>query len=134
MAIAELREICLAFPGVTEDIKWGDHLCFNIGGKMFIITSPDSVPVSASFKTTPEDFNDLSDKEGFMPAPYLARNKWIFVDDIRRLTPNHWQRYAQQAYELIASKLPLKSKKQLASSKKPGTTRGSVKIVQKKKK
>ncbi len=131
MTIADLREICLAFPGVTEDIKWGEHLCFNVGSKMFIITSPDSVPVSASFKTTPEDFDALSDKEGFIPAPYLARNKWIYVDDINRLNAKNWERYLQHAYELIASKLSLKIRKQLTEPKR---TTLSSKTVGKRKK
>ena len=110
MTIAEIREICLAFPGVTEDIKWGDHLCFNIGGKMFLVTAPDNVPVSASFKTSDEDFDSLPNRPGFIPAPYMARNKWIFVDDISRLSNKDWQKYLQRSYELIFSKLSNKLK------------------------
>ena len=120
MTIAEIREICLAFPGATEDIKWGEHLCFNIGGKMFIITSPDSVPVSASFKTSPEDFDALSDKEGFMPAPYLARNKWVYVDTINCFSKKEWEKYLKLSYSIIASRLPLRMQKEIASSKSIG--------------
>ena len=68
MTIADIRDICLSFPGITEDIKWEDHLCFNIGGKMFLVTSPDNIPVSASFKTSDEDFTALSNRAGFIPA------------------------------------------------------------------
>jgi predicted DNA-binding protein (MmcQ/YjbR family) len=52
------------FPGVTKDIKWGEHLCFNIGGKIFLVTAPDNVPVSASFKTSDEDFESLPNRQG----------------------------------------------------------------------
>src|ERR1700757_973250 len=38
MNIDQLRKICLSFPGVTEQIQWGDDLLFKVGGKMFAIT------------------------------------------------------------------------------------------------
>ena len=36
-----LREICLALPGVTEDIKWGADLAFSVGGKMFCVLNTE---------------------------------------------------------------------------------------------
>jgi predicted DNA-binding protein (MmcQ/YjbR family) len=113
MNIEELQSICRKLKGMTEDIKWENHLCFNIGGKMFLITSPDTVPVSASFKVADEEFEELSSREGFMPAPYLARYKWVHMDDINRLSKKQWEYYAAQSYRLIASKLPPKIKKQI---------------------
>lgn len=86
MTIEDIQLICEDLRGVKQDIKWEDHLCFNIGGKMFLITAPDAVPISASIKVTDELFDELAEKEGFMPAPYLARYKWIWMDDIRRLS------------------------------------------------
>jgi predicted DNA-binding protein (MmcQ/YjbR family) len=115
MTIAEVREICLSFPAVTEDIKWEDHLCFNIGGKMFLVTAPDNVPVSASFKTSDEDFQALSNRTGFIPAPYMAHNKWIFADDINRFSKKDWEIYLRKSYNLILSKLSLKFQKEVAS-------------------
>jgi predicted DNA-binding protein (MmcQ/YjbR family) len=47
MEIEDLEKICKSFKGVTEDIKWEDHLCFNVGNKMFLITAPDT---SAAFR------------------------------------------------------------------------------------
>lgn len=114
MTVEEIQAICQAFKGVTQDIKWQDHLCFNVGDKMFIVTSPDSVPVSASFKTSDEEFDELSAREGFQPAPYMARHKWVFMDDISRLSYKQWEHYARLAYELVAAKLPAKTRKQLS--------------------
>jgi len=117
MTVEELQAICKKFKGVTEDIKWENHLCFNVGGKMFLVTAPDSIPVSASFKVSEEEFDELSVKKGFMPAPYLARYKWVHLDDIKRLSKKQWEAYAKQAYELIASKLPAKTKKEIGLTK-----------------
>ena len=113
MTIEDIQVICSKMQGVTEDIKWEDHLCFNVGGKMFLITSPDNVPVTASFKVSDGEFEKLSQKNGFMPAPYLARYKWIFIDDINRFSPAQWETYIRQAYQLVAEKLPAKTRKSL---------------------
>jgi len=113
MTIEDIQKICKAFPKVTEDIKWEDHLCFNIGEKMFLITAPDSYPVTASIKVSDDDFEELCAREGIRPAPYLARYKWVHVDDIGRLSSKEWKHYIGEAYHLIASKLPAKLKKQL---------------------
>lgn len=120
MTIFEIRNLCLTFPGVTEDIKWGDHLCFNIGGKMFLVTAPDNVPVSATFKTSDGDFETLPNRQGFIPAPYLARNKWIFVDDIKRFSKKEWEKYLKLSYSIIASKLPNRIQKEIVSGKSIG--------------
>ena len=48
MTLDTIQKICKSFPEVTEDIKWENHLCFNVGGKMFLITSPDSSPSTSS--------------------------------------------------------------------------------------
>jgi len=113
MKIEELRSIALKLPAVTEDIKWENHLCFNIGGKMFLVTSPDEVPCSASFKIPEEDFDELTNREGFGPQAYMARYHWVHVDDLNRLPAKEWKHYIQQSYQLVASKLSKKLQKEL---------------------
>lgn len=113
MDVHDIQNICRQYTGVTEDIKWQDHLCFNVGGKMFLITSPDAVPVAASLKVSSEIFDDLIEKDGFMPAPYLARYKWVWIDDITRLSLKEWEQYIDTAYRLVALKLPRRIKQQI---------------------
>ena len=113
MTIEELQTICNQLSGVTQDIKWEDHLSFNIGGKMFLVTSPDSVPISASFKVLEEEYEEVLSKEGFYFNVYLGRYKWVSLDDINRLSGKQWEYYIRKSYELIASKLPVKVKKQI---------------------
>ncbi len=108
MNIEDLRELCTSFPGVIEDIKWENHLCFNIGGKMFCIAGLDQIPVTVSFKTSEDDFVRLSTREGFCPAPYLTRYKWIHTTDINNLSIKDWKKLIGNSYELIKSKLPKK--------------------------
>ncbi|HEU4470480.1 MAG TPA: MmcQ/YjbR family DNA-binding protein [Flavisolibacter sp.] len=113
MNIETLQEICKSLKAVSEDIKWETHLCFTVGGKVFLITSPDEVPVSASFKTSDERFEELIEKQGFKPSPYLARYKWVYLDDINRLSPKDWQIFIREAYRLVAEKLPKKLQKDI---------------------
>jgi predicted DNA-binding protein (MmcQ/YjbR family) len=113
MTIADLQSICNKYKAVTEDIKWEDHLCFNVGGKMFIIIGASEVPVTASFKVNDDDFEILSVKPGFKPAPYLARYKWIWMENISLFTKKQWEYYSKTAYNLVSEKLPAKTKKEL---------------------
>lgn len=113
MTVEELENICNSLKGVTEDVKWKDHLCFHVGGKMFLITSPDAVPVTASFKVTKDDFDEIKSREGFMPAAYLAKYNWVMVNNINLLKVSEWEFFINKSYELVAAKLPLKIRKQL---------------------
>ncbi len=108
MTLEDIQTICRSLPAVTEDIKWEDHLCFSIGGKMFLVTAPDNFPVSASIKTSDENFDLLAARPGFKPAPYMARNKWVFMEDITLLDRAEWKGYITEAYRLVSQKLPKK--------------------------
>lgn len=112
MDIETLRKICLAFPAVTEDVKWGNDLCFSVGGKMFCVTNLEP-PHTFSFKVTESEFDDLSAAEGFEPAPYLARAKWVLVTDSSKLSRKDLKYYLQQSYDLITAKLTRKQRKDL---------------------
>ena len=110
MNIEDIQTICRQLPAVTEDIKWGHDLCFSIGDKMFLVTSADETPTSASFKAPDEDFEELSERKGFKPAPYLARYKWVWVEDINLVSKKEWKVFVKQSYDLIKAKLPKKKK------------------------
>ena len=110
MTIEDLRKFCLSLPHVTEDVKWGADLCFLIGGKMFCVTGFEQ-PLKVSLKVTDEDFAELSVSEDIIPAPYLARHKWILVEKSSRLKKKEWEKYIRQSYELVKEKLPAKIKK-----------------------
>lgn len=113
MNIEELQQICKSLPHVTKDIKWGNDLCFCIGAKMFCVVGLNQSPTSASFKVLNEEFDELSTKKGFIPASYVARYKWVLVEDINTLSANQWKHYVTQSYNLVKDKLPAKIKKEL---------------------
>jgi predicted DNA-binding protein (MmcQ/YjbR family) len=112
MNTEKLNDFCLGLPGVKADVKWEEHLTFLIGGKMFVITGftdNDAVTI----KTTPEDFEELTEREGIVPSRYLARSKWISIQKRSALKPKEWEHYLKLSYNIIKSKLPKKIQAQI---------------------
>lgn len=112
MNVEQLREICLKLPHTTEDMKWGENLCFLIGEKIYCLASLDA-EFSVSFKVTQEDFQELIQKEGINQAPHFARLQWINVKEQDALTEKEWHELLSKAYGLIKSKLPKKMQQTL---------------------
>ena len=112
MDIEILRSVCLSFPIVTEDVKWETNLCFCVGGKIFCIANLEP-PHTFSFKVTDAEFEELAGSEGFKPAPYLARAKWVLVTDSSKLSRKDLKDYLKQSYDLIKVKIPKKQRKDL---------------------
>ncbi|HET9747374.1 MAG TPA: MmcQ/YjbR family DNA-binding protein [Chitinophagaceae bacterium] len=112
MDIEILRSICAKFPGVAEDIKWGNDLCFCVGGKMFCIANLEP-PHHFSFKVPDEEFDELSESAGFQPAPYLARAKWVLCADSSKLSKSDLKNYLQRSYDMIKSQIPKTKRRQL---------------------
>jgi predicted DNA-binding protein (MmcQ/YjbR family) len=112
MNIEQLRAFCLSLPAVTEDIKWGHDLCFSVGGKMFCVTGL-TPPSGASFKVSDEEFEELTAREGIVPAPYMARHKWVYAESPEALSASEWERYVRRSYELVKSRLPASTRKSL---------------------
>jgi len=113
MTLDDIQAFCKKLPAVTEDIKWKRDLVFSVGGKMFCVMGLDESPTTASFKVTDEEFEEMCQRNGFKPAPYVAKYKWVWVDDINKMNKNDWNKYINQSYELVKAKLSLKVKKQL---------------------
>jgi predicted DNA-binding protein (MmcQ/YjbR family) len=112
MEIEVLRKFCLSLPAATEDIKWGNDLVFSVGGKMFCVSSLDA-PFKFSFKVNDEEFEELSNADGFLPAPYMARAKWVLVTNPSKSNKKEWQQYIKQSYELVKAKLTKKQRQEL---------------------
>jgi len=80
MNVESIRQFCLSFLDATENLQWGEDLCFKVRGKIFAVLDLGSVPQGLSFKSTPEKFAELTEHEGISPAPYVGRYKWVLVE------------------------------------------------------
>jgi predicted DNA-binding protein (MmcQ/YjbR family) len=79
---------------------------------MYCVTALDG-PFKTSFKCDDEDFAALVERDTIIPAPYMARNKWVMVERATALTKKEWEYYVNKAHGLIASKLPRKTQKDI---------------------
>jgi predicted DNA-binding protein (MmcQ/YjbR family) len=74
---------------------------------MYCVTLLDG-PFKASFKCDDEDFFTLTERKEIIPAPYLARNKWVMVESDKVLNKKEWEYFIRKSYDLILARLPKK--------------------------
>lgn len=117
MNIDQLREICLSFPGATEQIQWGDDLVFKAGGKMFAVSPLVPGYNWLSLKASSEIFQELTERPGIIPAPYLARAKWIAIETPNVLSAAEVATLLRASYDLVVEKLPRRARENLTSIK-----------------
>jgi predicted DNA-binding protein (MmcQ/YjbR family) len=110
MNVDSVRAYCLSFPQASENLQWGEDLCFKVAGKIFAVLSLDSVPQSLCFKCTPEKFAELCEQEGISPAPYVGRYKWVLLERLDVLGDRELKDLIRQSYEMVATKTKSKSK------------------------
>ena len=108
MNVDSLRRYCLSFPHATENLQWGEDLCFKVGGKIFTVVSLGAVPQSMSVKCKPEVFSELLEVEGIKPAPYVGRYKWVLLESLDVLRDAEIKDLIRQSYEMVSAKLPKK--------------------------
>ncbi len=117
MDVDWLREVCLAFPGATEQIQWGHDLLFKVGGKMFAITPLEPAPVWLSFKASPEHFAELTERQNIIPAPYLARAQWVALENKDAVPAEELAGLLRNSYDMIFAKLPRKTRESLSDAR-----------------
>lgn len=113
MTLARFRQLCLALPGATEQMQWEVDAVFKVGGKMFAVACTDHrqyphVPM-CSFKCDDETFTTLVEQEGIVPAPYLARAKWVALMDWSALPDREIAALVTTSYQLVRSGLTKKA-------------------------
>lgn len=116
MDFEKAKALCRSFPGVTEDIKWGCDLVFSVGLKMFAVTGKAEPATSISFKVDDERFLELTDRAGIEPAAYMARVKWISVQDPKALSDKEAEELLRRAYDIIFAKLTKKLQREISEA------------------
>jgi len=111
-----VREYCMSLPHTTETVQWGSDLVFKIGGKMYAVLALEPSAHWMSFKCSPESFAELTERQGMVPAPYLARAQWVALENSSVIPPAELKALLKAAYALIFEKLPKKTQKELGST------------------
>lgn len=105
---AGVGKVCLGLPGVTLDHPFGDdHDAYKVGGKMFAIVGGIG---GLSFKVSDIAFEVLTGDGSARPAPYLARARWVHVDDPAVWTDEDLAEHLAIAHGIVAAKLTRKAR------------------------
>lgn len=112
---AGIGEVCLALPGVTLDHPFGDHHdAYRVGGKMFVMVGEMG---GVSFKVSDIAYEVLTETGRARPAPYLARAKWVNIEDPEAAgdwTDDDMADHFRSAHAVVAAKLTRKLRAELS--------------------
>ena len=106
MDIESFRTYCLSLPGTTEGMKW-EHLCFMIEEKIFVIIAIDEGN-SFSTKCSPEEFEELTARDGIKQAFHMAKRQWVQVANLDVLNDMELKKRVATSRALVLAKLPKK--------------------------
>lgn len=68
----------------------------------------NSLPDGISLKCTPEEFDALTARDGFIQAPYCAKRHWFRLEDLSLIPERELQTLIRRSYDLVVAKLPKK--------------------------
>jgi predicted DNA-binding protein (MmcQ/YjbR family) len=130
MKIDSLRDLCMSFPHTTEHVQWSNHLVFKVAGKIYAVAALEVGPTWLMFKCSPESFAELTERQGIIPAPYLARAKWVALETQDALPTAELTALLRTSYDLVFAKLPRNLRQRLASGattppRRPGSRKTS---------
>jgi len=118
MNVDQIRDFCLSFPDATENLQWGDDLCFKVRGKIFVVASLKAVPRQLCFKCTPEIFAQLIEQEDISPAPYVGRYHWVLLERLDALRDGELKEFIERSYAMVSANAP-KRQARKSSVKRP---------------
>ena len=105
--VSSIRALCLSFADVTEDMPWPDDLCFKVRGKIFVgLALSDGRFPRVTLKCQPDQFHELLEIEGIVPAPYVGRYHWAQLAHCNVLPERELEKLIRQSYVLVAAKAP----------------------------
>lgn len=113
---AALLAFCRSLPRATEDVKWGNDLCFSVGGKLFAGFASDGTDASFGCKVAESEFGSITSVVGIRPSKYAARFHWISVEDPAVMPETEAIALLRGSYELVVARLPQKLQREIAGA------------------
>jgi predicted DNA-binding protein (MmcQ/YjbR family) len=114
MKIDQIQKFCASLPHALGEHKWEIDFVYTIGKKMFAVVFTDRAGEShVGFKVDDDLFLQYADRPGFIPAPYLARAKWVQVKDLKKISDAELKALIKRSYDLVAAKLTKKLRAEL---------------------
>jgi predicted DNA-binding protein (MmcQ/YjbR family) len=114
MDIENLRDICLAKPGVSETLPFDENtLAFKVGGKIFLLIGLEKAE-SFNVKCDPERAVLLREEfEEVQPGYHMNKKHWNTVSLRGRLSFSQLKEQIDHSYEMVFNSLPKKVKEEV---------------------
>lgn len=115
MNYRDVERLALSLPGATMKMEFGPAPVFRVGGRLFLVItrSAGGRPDGLWFKVEPTSFHILTRLRGIAPCPSMTRAGWIAMDGLKRLKPDELKARIVRSYDLVAAKLPKKTRAEL---------------------
>jgi predicted DNA-binding protein (MmcQ/YjbR family) len=109
MRPAELRDLCMAFPGSAETFPFGPETSvFKVAGKIFALSGLAQSPLRVSLKCEPSLAEQLRGAyPAVIPGYHLNKRHWNTVTIDGALSDRMIGDMVEDSYDLVVSKLPL---------------------------
>lgn len=108
MNLEELREYCIARPGVTESFPFDTvTLVFKVGGKMFALVDTEGRPTTLALKCDPERAVQLREEyTAVVPGFHMNKSHWNTITIDGSIRSSLLQEWIDHSYELVRRSLP----------------------------
>jgi predicted DNA-binding protein (MmcQ/YjbR family) len=108
MNAAQLRDLCLSFPGAEETFPFGPNTSvFKVEGKMFALSQLGADSLRVSLKCEPELAEALRGAHAaVLPGYHLNKRHWNTVVIDGSLADETVRDMIEDSYDLVVSKLP----------------------------
>lgn len=108
MDLYQLRDYCLAKPGVEETFPFDEHtLVFKVMGKMFALTGLDNPELSVNLKCDPQRSEELREQyPEVQPGYHMSKIHWNTVSFEGSLSNALLRELIDHSYELVVRSLP----------------------------
>jgi len=118
MNLEELRDFCLALPGATEDMPFGeDTLVFKVKEKIFLLTSLDAEKLSFNVKCDPEKAQELREQYSFVqPGYHMNKKHWNTIVVTSSLHNTLFESWIRHSYDLVVAGLPARLRAEIPNN------------------
>ncbi|MDP4200471.1 MAG: MmcQ/YjbR family DNA-binding protein [Bacteroidota bacterium] len=116
MDLDEVRSYCLAKEGVQETFPFGDtHHVFKVGGKMFLLASSDSIPLTINVKADPVTAIEQRERYAAVtPGYHMNKKHWNTVILNGSIRPTLLKQWIDDSYNLVLASIPKAKRPDLA--------------------
>ena len=117
MDLERVRAFLTSLPHVAEAEQFGG-LIYRvgdkaIGGKMMALLNFEGEAHRISYPAGPERFHELLERDGLVPAPYMARLCWVAAERWDVFRNAEWEEELRAAHALTLAKMTPKTRKLL---------------------